>query len=159
MENLYNIEVTQGTKTPVLEADIYTYETLLFYLNRFNIYEQTEEFQRLMNGDKVLIATYQNEVMAIKLINYTPLNENQAVIVKGLKWCAIFAALISLFMLFFFNNFKLLIILLPNAGLLWLTSKKLSVTSSNDFDLVLKKVLIILIVAMISFAGLAIYII
>lgn len=158
MENLYNIEVTQGTSTPILEPDIYNFETLLFYLNRFEVFENSPEFQRLLTGEKVVIGTFRNELMSIKLIEYIPLNENQLLLVKGLKWSAIFLLVIAALLLFFLNNFKILVILLPNAGLLWLTGKKLEITSSNDFDIVSKKVLIILGLAIIVLASVSIYI-
>lgn len=158
MENLYNIEVTQGTSTPILEPDIYNFETLLFYLNRFEVFENSPEFQRLLTGEKVVIGTFRNELMSIKLIEYIPLNENQLLLVKGLKWSAIFLLVIAALLLFFLNNFKILVILLPNAGLLWLTGKKLEITSSNDFDIVSKKVLIILGLAIIVLASISIYI-
>ena len=158
MENLYNIEVTQGTSTPILEPDIYNFETLLFYLNRFEVFENSPEFQRLLTGEKVVIGTFRNELMSIKLIEYIPLNENQLSLVKDLKWSAIVLFVIAALLLFFLNNFKILVILLPNAGLLWLTGKKLEITSSNDFDIVSKKVLIILGLAIIVLASVSIYI-
>jgi len=149
MSTLYNIEVTQGTNKPELEPDVYNYETLLFYLNRFEIYEDSPVMQRLLNGEKVLIGTYKNDTLSIKIVEYIPLSENQQFLVKGLKYCSIAAAIIALLILFFFNNFKALLILLPNAALLFLTSKKLSQTSSKDFEKQSKVVLITLAVAMI----------
>ncbi|MEJ5038584.1 hypothetical protein WH285_16760 [Acinetobacter johnsonii] len=157
MDTLYNIEVTQGTSTPVLEPDVYNFETLLFYLKRFEIFENSSELNRLLTGERIIIATFNNELMSIKLIEYYPLNESQLLLVKGLKWCSIFTLVIAFLILFFFNNFKILIVLLPNAGLLWITGKKLEITSSNEFDIVSKKVLIILGLAMIVVAGISIY--
>ncbi|MCU4596848.1 hypothetical protein ACLIL3_010775 [Acinetobacter radioresistens] len=159
MEILYNVEVTQGKRQPILEPDIYNEESLLFYLNRFGVEEHSKEYERLVRGEKVLIATYQNEPMAVRLVRFFMPAESQLQLVKILKVSAVLLVLIAFAFLIFLNNFKFLIILLPNALLLWLTSKKLEITSSDKFEKLATRVLIMLGISMLVFSIVALIII
>lgn len=159
MSKLYNIEVTQGTSQPVIEPDVYNKETLLFYLNRFGVEENSHDYIRLMNGERLLITTYKNEPLSIKLIEYYELSAAQVQIVRTLKICAGILVIAALILVSILDNFKLLIILIPNALLLWFTSKKLEITSSEKFEEVAKRVLIMLGISMLVFSIVAFFII
>ena len=159
MSKLYNIEVTQGTSQPVIEPDVYNEETLLFYLNRFGVEENSHDYKRLMNGERLLITTYKNESLSIKLIEYYELSAAQVQIVRTLKICAGILVIVALILVSILDNFKLLIILIPNALLLWFTSKKLEITSSEKFEEVAKRVLIMLGISMLVFSIVAFFII
>jgi len=159
MSKLYNIEVTQGTSQPVIEPDVYNEETLLFYLNRFEVEEDSHDYKRLMNGERLLITTYKNEPLSIKLIEYYELSAAQVQIVRTLKICAGILVIVALILVSILDNFKLLIILIPNALLLWFTSKKLEITSSEKFEEVAKRVLIMLGISMLVFSIVAFFIV
>lgn len=159
MSKLYNIEVTQGTSQPVIEPDVYNEETLLFYLNRFEVEENSHDYKRLMNGERLLITTYKNEPLSIKLIEYYELSAAQVQIVRTLKICAGILVIVALILVSILDNFKLLIILIPNALLLWFTSKKLEITSSEKFEEVAKRVLIMLGISMLVFSIVAFFIV
>ncbi|UNW08244.1 hypothetical protein MOV98_17380 (plasmid) [Acinetobacter variabilis] len=159
MSKLYNIEVTQGTSQPVIEPDVYNEETLLFYLNRFEVEENSHDYKRLMNGERLLITTYKNEPLSIKLIEYYELSAAQVQIVRTLKICAGILVVVALILVSILDNFKLLIILIPNALLLWFTSKKLEITSSEKFEEVAKRVLIMLGISMLLFSIVAFFIV
>ena len=159
MSKLYNIEVTQGTTQPVIEPDVYNEEALLFYLNRFGVEENSRDYKRLMNGERLLITTYKNEPLSIKLIEYYELSAAQVQIVRTLKICAGILVIVALILVSILDNFKLLIILIPNALLLWFTSKKLEITSSEKFEEVAKRVLIMLGISMLVFSIVAFFII
>lgn len=159
MSKLYNIEVTQGTTQPVIEPDVYNEEALLFYLNRFGVEENSRDYKRLMNGERLLITTYKNEPLSIKLIEYYELSAAQVQIVRTLKICAGILVIVALILVSILDNFKLLIILIPNALLLWFTSKKLEITSSEKFEEVAKRVLIMLGISMLVFSTVAFFII
>lgn len=85
--------------------------------------------------------------------------ESQLQLVKILKVSAVLLVLIAFAFLIFLNNFKLLVILLPNALLLWLTSKKLEITSSDKFEKLATRVLIMLGISMLVFSIVALIII
>ena len=65
MSKLYNIEVTQGTTQPVIEPDVYNEEALLFYLNRFGVEENSHDYKRLMNGERIRMSRYQSNLLNI----------------------------------------------------------------------------------------------
>ncbi|UUS62512.1 MULTISPECIES: hypothetical protein [unclassified Acinetobacter] len=152
MSDLYNIEVTQGTNQPVVETDVYNEETLLFYLNRFGVVKYSDDYNRLIAGERLLITTYKEQPLSIRLIPYFSLNKQQKQLVTVLKICAGVLVATAFILITMLHTIKILIILMPNALLLWFTSKKLETTSSEKFEEVTKRVLTILVVSMIVFS-------